>query len=166
MGQPERGFTLPLHLQQNACIAWTRYGPTSHDLIDTSPLSTANQSFDADREDCALPVGESWTDPTGFLRIKNLRAGGTAPFDYLDLQITYFTNQPLFELFTTTNLTMPGLVASFVNTSLRGYAAQNDWRRHAADLWQPYRYESFFSVEQLGPASVGGIDLRLRRQLG
>ena len=116
------------HLQQSACIAWTRYGPTSHDLIDTSPLSTVNQSFDADREDCALPVGESWTDPTGFLRIKNLSAGGTAPFDYLDIQITYFTNQPLFGLFTTTNLTMPGLVASFVNTSLRGYAPQNDWR--------------------------------------
>lgn len=113
---------------QSACIVWTPSGPASHDLLDATPLSSPNRSYDTGRDDSALAPGQAWTDPSGSFRIQNLAPGGTAPFDYLDLKVTFFTNQPAVQLFTTTHLATPGLVASFVNTSLRGYAAQDDWR--------------------------------------
>jgi len=113
-------------LQRSACIVWTPDGPSMHRLLDTRPLSVPNGTQDL--ADCALPVGLSWTDPTRSFRITNLGAGGITPFDYLDLEVAHLPDQDLFELYTDTMAATPGLVASFVDKSLRATAVQDDWR--------------------------------------
>jgi hypothetical protein len=96
-----------------------------------SPLSRPNLLPQFDMEDGALGVGRSYVDPSGTVRLTHLGWGGTAPGEYLDLQVELIPGGvpgPRFELFADAALDNQGLAGSYVNWSLRGIQGQFDWR--------------------------------------
>jgi hypothetical protein len=128
-----RNFVKNLSLSTGAYIVWTpvnmqwRYAGL-HRLLDTTPLSQPEKKQDMDREDAALAPNQSYTDPSGMARITNLGWGGTAPFEYLDLEVVLLSPSPAIELFTDLSRTTRGLQGSYANEYLEGRTAQEDWR--------------------------------------
>jgi len=128
-----RNFTKNPSLSTGAYIVWTPINMQGrfaglHRLLDTTPLSQPDQKQDMDKEDAALAPAKSYTDPSGVVRITNLGWGGTAPFEYLDLDVVLLNPSPAIELFTDLSRTTRGLRGSYVNESLWERAAQEDWR--------------------------------------
>ncbi len=121
-----RNFVKNPSLSAGAYIVWAPVGRW-HCLLDTTPLSRPNQTQDMDREDAALAPGKSYTDPSGTVRITNVGWAGTAPFEYLDLDVTLLDAAPAVELFTDLSRTTPGLLGRYVNQSLRNRSDQEDW---------------------------------------
>lgn len=117
-----RNFT---NSASGAYIVWAS-DSVSHRFLDATPISAAYRP--TDKEDGVLPPGSTFEDPAHSVRITTLGQGGASPNEYLDVAITLLTNAPAFQLYTTSGLQTPGLTGSYVNTSLRGRLAQEDWR--------------------------------------
>ncbi|WP_411847344.1 LamG-like jellyroll fold domain-containing protein [Roseibacillus persicicus] len=97
---------------------------TKHHLIDATPWSQDSNTEDFD--DAALPVGQSWRDATGTLRIKVVGIGGTLPNRYLDFQVSM--TAPSIELFNNEAATGRGLEGSYVD-SVVSATGEPDWRQ-------------------------------------
>jgi len=121
-----RNFVMNPSLSAGAYIVWAPVG-SWHRLLDTTPLSRPNQTQDMDREDAALAPGKSYTDPSGTVCIANVGWGGTAPFEYLDLDVALLDPIPAMELFTDYSRTEQGLLGRYVNQNLRNRLEQEDW---------------------------------------
>ena len=102
-------------------------GNNHQSLIDTTPLSRPSSAFDNDRRtDSGLPIGKSFSDPLGSVRITTIAAGGLAPLEYIDVQVV-FPDRGAYTFYTDANRSTNGLVGSYFNTSLRSRSAQDDW---------------------------------------
>jgi hypothetical protein len=121
-----RNFVKNPSLSTGAYIVWAPVG-SWHRLLDTTPLSQPNQTRDMDKEDAALAPGRSYTDPSGVVRITNLGWGGTAPFEYLDLDVMLLSPTPAIGLFTDLARTRQGLLGQYVDQSLRNRPTQENW---------------------------------------
>jgi hypothetical protein len=121
-----RNFVQNLSLSSGAYIVWTSLG-SRHRLLDTTPLSQPNQREDMDKEDAALAPGQSYTDPSGTVRITNTGWGGTAPFEYLNLDVVLLDPTPAIELFTDLSCTRDGLLGRYVDQSLRDRPTPQNW---------------------------------------
>ena len=119
--------TIYAAVHTGAYVIWG-HSPGSHRLIDTTRLSVPNGGPAGEKLDAPLQPGQAWTDPSGTLRLTTLGAGGSSPNEYLDVEVQLLTSAPPYQLFTTAAATTNGLLGSYVNTSLRGYAPQDDWR--------------------------------------
>lgn len=102
-------------------------GPGDQSLIDTTPLSRAVTALTNDKNDAGLAVGKTFTDPLGTLRITTIASAGTAPQEYIDVQVT-FAEAGAFSFYTASDFSTNGLVGSYVNRSLRTRPTQDDWR--------------------------------------
>ena len=102
-------------------------GTGDQSLIDTTPLSRANSAFSNDRTDSGLLLAKSFSDPLGTVRITTIASGGTAPREYIDVQVA-FQNDGAFSVYTGADLATNGLVGSYVNRSLQSRPNQDDWR--------------------------------------
>ncbi|MCX5643912.1 MAG: hypothetical protein NTZ17_04390 [Phycisphaerae bacterium] len=128
-----RNFIKNASLSSGAYIVWTpinmqgRYAGL-HRLLDTTPSSAVDKKQDMDREDAALAPNKSYTDPSGTVKITNLGWGGTAPFEYLDLEVALLSPSPAIELFTGFDRLTRGLQGSYVDRYLGEQAGQEDWR--------------------------------------
>lgn len=67
------------------------------------------------------------------------------------------SNLDLIELFTDADLTTPGLTGSYVNTSLRTYSAQHDWRETQTIAGQRIDSQLFFDASGWGARSEVGL---------
>jgi hypothetical protein len=105
-------------------------GSADQSLIDATPLSKPNGLFGTDRDDAGLAVGKSITDTLGTVRITTIASAGSAPLEYLDVEVA-FLESGAFSFYTTNDFKTNGLVGSYVNTSLRGRPQQTDWRSTA-----------------------------------
>ena len=56
-------------------------------LIDMTPNSLSPES--SDRTDAGLPVGSSFYDPAKGVRLRTLASGGTAPNEWIDVQVEF-----------------------------------------------------------------------------
>ena len=119
-------------LSTGAYVVWA-HRANQHEQIDCTPLSRIEaipgngyDVADLDREDSALPAGVSWTTPDGSVRLTNLGPGGTAPNEYLDLQVEFLEAAPAAEYFTTAAETTPGLTGSYYDSNFRG-VTESDW---------------------------------------
>jgi hypothetical protein len=102
-------------------------GSGDQSLIDATQLSRLG-AFGGDRDDAALVVGKSFADSVGTVRITTIGTGGTAPLEYLDVQVAFTPDTGSYSFFADANLATNGLVGSYVNADLRSRAAQEDWR--------------------------------------
>jgi hypothetical protein len=103
-------------------------GPNHQSLVDAMPFSRTSSSFDTDRRsDSGLPVGRSFSDPLGTVRITTIASAGIAPLEYIDVQVV-FPNNSAFTFFADANFTTNGLIGSYFNVNLRSRATQDDWR--------------------------------------
>ncbi|GHC56651.1 LamG-like jellyroll fold domain-containing protein [Roseibacillus persicicus] len=111
--------------ERNAHLGATivRQTGNSHSLIDGTPWSQDDELNDI--KDAALPIGESWTDATGTLRIKVIGSGGTLPNKTLDLQISRTVAR--MELWQDAQETAEGLVGSYVDSVVNA-VGEPDWR--------------------------------------
>ena len=98
-------------LLTGAYVVWVN-SPTVHRLLDTTPLSQPNMVVLADKADSPLQPGRAFVDPSGTVRITTLGAGGVSPNEYLDIEVLLLTNNPPFQIFTTTNRTTRGILNS------------------------------------------------------
>lgn len=153
-----RNFAFNDSIFTGAYIVWG-YTDAGHRLLDTTPLSWVSEGLAKDREDAALTPGRTYTDSSGSVRITNLGWGGTAPYEYLDLEVTLGSGfeYPLsFGVFTNATLTRAGLTGSYVNHSLEGYSTQDDWRSSQTiagtrrDLFPAFVTEGWGSLDVLG----------------
>lgn len=111
-------------LSTGAYLVWA-HRDNQHQQIDTTPLSRIDaipgDSYDVsdlDREDSALPTGATWTAPDGSVKVTNLGLGGTAPNEYLDLQVQFTGVPPAGfggAFYTDAAATTPGLTGSYFN---------------------------------------------------
>ena len=102
-------------------------GDVDQSLIDATPLSRPLAGQGSDKDDSPLAIGKPFVDSMGTLEIKTIGAGGVAPLEYLDVQVS-FLNNGAYSVYTTATLATNGLVGSFVNRSLRNEPSMNDWR--------------------------------------
>src|SRR6185369_2785197 len=86
---------------------------SSHRLIDTTRLSVPNGTLSQEILDAPLQVGQSWTDPSGSLRVTTMAMGGASPNEYLDVAIELNLLSPSYQLFTTSAATTKGLLGSY-----------------------------------------------------
>ena len=112
-----------------AYVIWANE-PDRHRFLDMTPLSQG-ANYGADKEDGVLPPHRTYVDPSGSLRITTLGQGGTSPNEYLDVEVAVQSTAPSYQLFTTADRSTNGLLGSYVNSSLRGRLAQEDWRSTA-----------------------------------
>jgi hypothetical protein len=103
-------------------------GSADQSVIDTTPLSKPAASLGADRDDAALAIGKSFVDSVGSIRITTIASGGVAPFEYLDIQVTFTPDTGSYSFYTALDFKTNGLVGSYINTDLRGRTTQDDWR--------------------------------------
>ncbi|MEM7396215.1 MAG: Calx-beta domain-containing protein, partial [Verrucomicrobiota bacterium] len=68
-------------------VAQGLHGEDESDFIDLTPGSTYLPY--SDREDAALPVGQSYYDSRGGLTLTTVAAGGTAPNRWVDLRVDF-----------------------------------------------------------------------------
>jgi hypothetical protein len=122
-----RMFTANSSMSRGAYVVRAN-GGGDQSLIDTTPLSKPGNVFGADKDDAALAIGKSFVDSLGTVRITTIAAGGTAPLEYLDVQVAFTPENVPYSFFADANLTTNGLVGSYVNADLRGRATQDDWR--------------------------------------
>ena len=125
-----RLFTSNPYLLRGASIV-RKDGAGDQSLIDTTPLSRPSTAFSSDKNDAALPIGRTFSDPLGTIRVTTIAAGGTAPQEFIDVQVT-FLDEGAFGFYTGADLRTNGLVGSYVNSSLRGRTVQDDWRASGA----------------------------------
>jgi len=152
-----RNFTSNNSLSEGAYIVWApRPRSNCHYLLDTTPLSQPNQTLDTNKEDAALALGESYTDPSGTVRITNLGLGGTAPFEYLDLDVTLLDKTPAIELFTDLSCTTRGLQGSYINRSMRD-STLIDWRRIFGSIGRRVDTSLYFPTNGWGERAPLGL---------
>lgn len=156
-----RAITNASHsLQTNsAYVIWASPDGFSHRVIQTTPLSVPNGTVDQERIDALLPVGQSWTDPGGTVRITTIGAGGSAPTEYLDVAVDLNVLPPAYQLFTTVDRTVIGLTGSYVNESLRSRAAQEDWRSTSGVAISGTRVDSSVNFPDDGWGSRAAVGL-------
>jgi hypothetical protein len=103
-------------------------GSADQGLIDATPLSKPNVVFGSDRDDAALAIGKPFVDSVGSVRITTIAAGGTAPLEYLDVQVAFTADTGSYAFYTASDFKTNGLVGSYVNADLRVRTTQDDWR--------------------------------------
>ncbi|HEY6227401.1 MAG TPA: LamG-like jellyroll fold domain-containing protein, partial [Verrucomicrobiae bacterium] len=103
-------------------------GSGDQGLIDTTQLSKPAATFGTDRDDAALAVGKSFVDSVGSVRITTIASGGTAPLEYLDVQVAFTPETGSYSFYADAALKTNGLVGSYVNSDLRSRSTQDDWR--------------------------------------
>lgn len=134
-----RNYTNNPSMSTGVYLVWADR-PNGHQQIDCTPLSRLDafpafptyDQADLDRDDCALPVGVSWTSPDGSVRLTNLANGGTAPFEYLDVQLEFLSAAPppAYGFSTDAQATTPGLTGSYFNKHFGNggpLSTQADW---------------------------------------
>lgn len=97
----------------------------THRFLDMTPLSGVN--VDLDKQDGILPPSRAFVDPAGSFRITTLGLGGTAPNEYIEVDIRLTPKAPAYELFTSAAKAVKGLKGSYVNRSLRDRTGQENW---------------------------------------
>lgn len=82
------------YLNHGAYVSW-EWHPSFSRLLDMTPDSRITSNYD-DQEDSALAIGRTFADPTGLLYITPTAQGGTAPDEWLDVQVDFMTpgNRP------------------------------------------------------------------------
>jgi len=81
---------------QKAYIVNEGYYENHSNLVDATPGSNASPI--ADRSDATLPVGSSFVDPSSGITFRTIAAGGTAPNQWIDVQVDF---DPRLELVNT-----------------------------------------------------------------
>ena len=110
------------YLNHGAYVGWEWY-PSLGRLLDMTPDSRTTNNYD-DKEDAALAIGRTFSDPTGFLHITPTAQGGTAPNEWLDVRVDFMTpgNRP-----PTAEIHLPPQpVAARTNVVLSATAADED----------------------------------------
>jgi hypothetical protein len=82
-----RNFTANAFLSNGAYLLW-QYTASQCRLLDMTPDSSTASHF-ADKEDAALAIGRTFTDPTASLYITPLAQGGSAPNEWLDVRVEF-----------------------------------------------------------------------------
>lgn len=82
-----RNFTGNSYISNGAYLLW-EYNSSRCRLLDMTPDSKTSSSY-ADKEDAALALGQTFADPTGLLYITPIAQGGTAPDEWLDVQVEF-----------------------------------------------------------------------------
>lgn len=103
---------------------------STHNLIDATVWS--NDDLTQDRFDAALPVGMTWTDASGHIRIRCSEMGGQLPSKYLELDVSVSGEQP-WHLFTDGSLSTPGLTGRYLSFSRGWLPLGNDFDWTATD---------------------------------
>jgi len=80
-----RAFTSNSDLSNGLYFQWNWHSDEAPRYLDMTPDTSANPH--ADKLDGALAIGETFVDPSGFLRITPLQVGGTAPNEWIDVLI-------------------------------------------------------------------------------
>lgn len=78
-----RNFASNAFLSNGAYVLW-EYDPSRCRLLDLTPDSRSQ-----DKEDAALALGRTFTDPQRFLYITPVAQGGTAPNEWLDVRVEF-----------------------------------------------------------------------------
>ncbi|MDB6134875.1 MAG: hypothetical protein JWM59_3118 [Verrucomicrobiales bacterium] len=81
-----RNFTPNAHMSNGAYALW-EYTPGGTRLLDMTPDSRSEEF--SDKEDAALAIGWTFTDPTGYLYVTPVAQGGTAPYEWLDVRVEF-----------------------------------------------------------------------------
>ncbi|MGE9296639.1 MAG: PKD domain-containing protein, partial [Puniceicoccales bacterium] len=79
-----RAFTSNDSLSNGAHIVW-EYETTRGRLLDMTPDSSVSDYYD--KVDSALPIGQTFTDPTGQIQITPLECGGFGSSEWLEVEI-------------------------------------------------------------------------------
>lgn len=152
-----RNFT---NTAPGAYIVWGNT-PLAHRFLDATPLSQGANFDPQDKQDGILTAGQTFMDPSGTVRLKMLNNGGSAPNEYIDVEVTLLQSQPargdLFDLYTAPNLATNGLVGSYVDSMLFSVNTL-DWRTTPGVTISGTRVDPSieFSSNGWGPrASVG-----------
>jgi hypothetical protein len=96
-----RAFTNNASLSNGAYLLWGT--PAQSLLIDTTPNSSTNAY--QDRLDSALAIGQTYSDPAANIQITPLGNGGTAPDEWLDVNVQFGVLSPTVTTLLPTSLT-------------------------------------------------------------
>ena len=72
-------------LENGAYLIWEKSGEEKSWLIDTTPGSFANA--EEDKQDAGIVLGKTYSDTAANIHITTLAKGGTAPSEWLDIQV-------------------------------------------------------------------------------
>jgi hypothetical protein len=117
-----RNLTDNASLSHGAYVIWGGVTDVASNLLD---LTTPGSGF----LDAALGLGRSFSDPVAGVTVKTLAEGGTAPAEYLDVQVTFGPAPPTLYTATVPFTTGVGLSAVF-NVAASGIPAVSyQWQR-------------------------------------
>ncbi len=143
-------------IANSASVVWA-FGGGRTRLLDMTQGSLAEgRTLRDDRTDAGLPVGASFTDPTGAFTLKTVAQGGTGMNAYLDMEVIFHEEGGLYRFFTDTSRSEKGLLGSYVNGSLRG-VDQPDWRVSQSIAGQRVDSSLEFTGEGWGNRTEVGI---------
>ena len=134
-------------------------GSGDQGLIDTTQLSKPAATFGTDRDDAALAVGKSFVDSVGSVRITTIASGGTAPLEYLDVQVAFTPETGSYSFYADAALKTNGLVGSYVNSDLRSRSTQDDWRTATGVTISGKRIDSKLSFTSNGWGARASLKL-------
>ncbi|MGV6808242.1 MAG: PKD domain-containing protein, partial [bacterium] len=106
-------------LENGAYLIWQQPNKTQGWLLDTTPGSFANNK--EDKQDAGVKIGQTYSDSAADIHITTLAKGGTAPNEWLDIQVNLgnVSNQA-----PTVSLTLPNTLTA--RTDLTFVASAND----------------------------------------
>jgi hypothetical protein len=157
-----RGISDNSDLSNGAYITWEQEGGNRHRLINTN-------AFSNDVKNAALGIGESFIEPGGKFRITPIDNGGSGVDQYMNVEVTILDRDPVaaaknvFEFYTDSALTTPGLVGSYVNDLGNIFrfstSSSDDFRSSThgtrTDLYPGFLKEGTLNGYWGDPASVG-----------
>jgi Immunoglobulin I-set domain len=124
-----RSFTNNPSMQHGAYVMWGYNINQNNDLLDMNTPGTSDQ-------DAALAIGQSFDDMDANLTILPMAEGGTAPNEYLDVQVLFHPkNQPPDILAQPQSLVVfPGADAQFSVTVQGSFPLFYQWRKNGINL--------------------------------
>ncbi len=153
-----RNFTTNASMQHGAYVIWGYNSSTASDLLDT----TTPGASDAD---AALATGATLLDTAGNISIRTVAEGGTAPNEYLDVQVTFglnglpvFSTQPQSQGYNPgANLTLTAIVTGTAPLSYQ-------WRKNGNDI--PGATSDTLVLNNAQAADAGSYTLRVSNTIG
>jgi hypothetical protein len=108
-------------LENGAYLLWQRPSETKSWLVDTTPGSFADN--DDDKQDAGIKLGQTYSDSAADIHITTLAKGGTAPNEWLDIQVNLgnVSNQA-----PTVSLTLPNTLTARTDLTFTATASDSD----------------------------------------